>query len=181
MPVAVRGSPFGSGGQLSTGVGMNASVGWGNYNAAFVSVKTASWHGLTLQSNLTYGKALGTGSEVQATSQFTVPDPYNLHSAYGLQPWDRKYVFNLWMVYELPFYKSQQGFLGRLAGGWMVAPILTVGSGLPLGVSPSDVLANEPYGAANPGERVTEQTSLHFKTLSTCAGTSLAPRATITP
>jgi hypothetical protein len=146
MNTPIPGSPFGSGGQLSTGVGMNASIGWGNYNAAFVSVRTASWHGLTLQSSLTYGKALGTGSEVQATSQFTVPDPYNLHSAYGLQPWDRKYMYNLWMVYELPFYKTQHGFLGRVAGGWTVAPILTVGSGLPLEVSPSDVIANELYG-----------------------------------
>jgi len=148
MNTAVPGTPFGSAGQLTSGVGMNASIGWGNYNAAFVSLKTASWHGLTLQSNLTYGKALGTGSEVQATSQFTVPDPYNLHSAYGLQPWDRKYIYNLWMVYELPFYKTQHGFVGRLAGGWTVAPILTVGSGLPQEVLPADSQPNEVYGGA---------------------------------
>jgi hypothetical protein len=146
MNTPIPGSPFGGGGQLSSGVGMNASIGWGNYNAGFISLKMSNWHGLTLQSNLTYSKALGTGSEVQATSQFTVPDPYNLHSAYGLQPWDRKFIYNAWLVYELPFYKGQHGFTGRVLGGWTFAPLFVAGSGLPLEVSPSDVLANELYG-----------------------------------
>ena len=126
---------------------MNASVGYGNYNAAFITLKMSRWHGLTLQSNFTYGKALGTGSEVQATSQFTVPDAYNLHSAYGLQPWDRKFLWNVWLVYEPSFYKNQHGLLGHIAGGWSLAPIITVGSGLPLEVQPTDAFANEIYGS----------------------------------
>src|SRR5207302_19665 len=84
-------------------------------NAGFFSLRMSGWHGLTLQSNLTYGKALGTGSEVQATSQFTLPDPYNVHSAYGPQPWDRKFMFNTFLVYEPPFYKSQHGIIGHIA------------------------------------------------------------------
>ena len=144
----IPGSPFGGGGQLATGVGMNSSVGWGNYNAGFVSLKVGGWHGVTMQSNLTYSKSLGTGSEVQATSQFTVPDAYNLHSAYGLQPWDRKFLSNTWLVYELPFYKGQHGVIGHVAGGWTVAPLFVVGSGLPQEVSPSDVNANQVYGGA---------------------------------
>jgi Carboxypeptidase regulatory-like domain len=136
----------GANGQLTSGVGMNTSLGYGNYNAAFVSVRMAQWHGLTMQTNFTYGKALGTGSEVQASSQLTVPDAYNLHSAYGLQPWDRKFIFNTFLVYQPPIFKGQHGFLGRVAGGWTFAPILTVGSGLPLEVQPSDAFANEIYG-----------------------------------
>jgi hypothetical protein len=137
---------FGASGQLTSGVGMNASVGYGNYNAAFFTIKMSEWHGLTLQSNFTYGKALGTGSEVQATSQFTVPDAYNMHSAYGLQPWDRKYLFNAWLVYEPTLFRNQHGFLGHVVGGWSFAPILTIGSGLPLEVQPTDAFANEIYG-----------------------------------
>jgi hypothetical protein len=137
---------FGASGQLTSGVGMNASVGYGNYNAGFISLRISQWHDLTLQSNFTYGKALGTGSEVQATSQFTVPDAYNLQGAYGLQPWDRKFLFNTFLVYQPPFYKNQSGLVGRLAGGWTFAPIFTWGSGLPLEVQPSDAFANEIYG-----------------------------------
>jgi hypothetical protein len=117
---------------------MNTSLGYGNYNAGFVTLKMSNWHGVTLQSNFTYGKALGTGSEVQATSQFTIPDAYNLRSAYGPQVWDRKFLYNLWMVYQLPFYQAQKGFVGHVAGGWSIAPILVTGSGLPVLVAPSD-------------------------------------------
>jgi len=132
------GTEIGCSGQLTSGVGVDASVGYGNYNAAFVSLKMSDWHGLTLQSNFTFGKALGTGSIVQATSEWTVPDAYNLHSAYGLQSWDRKFVWNLFFVYQVPFYKSQQGVVGRILGGWSVAPILSLGSGLPVPVIPTD-------------------------------------------
>jgi len=130
--------PCGAGGQLGTGVGVSASLGYGNYNAGFISLKMSDWHGLTLQTNFTYGKALGTGSIVQATSQWTVPDPYNLHSAYGLQSWDRKFMYNLFFVYQPPIYKGQHGIAGRLLGGWSISPILNLGSGLPNAVVPTD-------------------------------------------
>jgi hypothetical protein len=121
----------GAGGQLGTGVGMSTSLGYGNYNAGFISLKMSDWHGLTTQSNFTYGKALGTGSIIQATSQWTVPDAYNLRSAYGLQSWDRKFIYNLFFVYQPPLYKGQHGIAGRILGGWSIAPILSIGSGLP--------------------------------------------------
>jgi hypothetical protein len=128
---------FGAQGQFSSGIGVNTSIGYGNYNALFVSYKMANWHGLTMQSNFTWGKALGTGATVQATSQFTVTDPYNISRGYGTQGWDRKFTYNLFFVYEPPIYKGQQGALGRVLGGWRFAPIFTVASGLPLMVSPA--------------------------------------------
>ncbi len=33
---------------------------------------------------------------------------------------------------RLPFYKGQQGFIGRVLGGWTFAPIFTAGTGLPI-------------------------------------------------
>jgi hypothetical protein len=140
----IPGSPFGA--PLNTGYGSNASIGWGNYNAAFITLRTSNWKGVTLQSNFTYGKALGTGSEVQATSQFGLPDSFNVHSAYGVQPWDRKFLFNAFMVYQPPFYKNQSGVVGRALGGWSFSPIFTWGSGLPVEVQPTDAASNEIYG-----------------------------------
>jgi hypothetical protein len=137
---------FGCNGQLTSGVGMNTSNGYGNYNAGFVSLRMSQWHGMTLQSNFTYGKALGTGSEVQASSQLTLPDAYNIHSAYGLQPWDRKFVFNTFLVYQPSIFKGQHGVFGRILGGWTFAPIVTLGSGLPLLVQPTDAFATQIYG-----------------------------------
>jgi hypothetical protein len=123
----------GSQGQLTSGVGVNASTGHGNYNGAFVSLKMNSWHGITLQENFTYSKALGTGALVQATSEYTTNDPYNTNNGYGLQSFDRKFVFNTYAMIEDPWYKGQHGIIGHIAGGWSLSPILAIGSGQPLG------------------------------------------------
>jgi Carboxypeptidase regulatory-like domain len=125
---------FGASGQLTSGVGENTSLGYGNYNALFFSYKMAPWHGLTLQSNFTWSKALGTGSQVQATSQYSANDPFYLGRSYGYQPWDRKFMFNVWFTYTPAVYQGQHGVLGRVLGGWTFAPILDMGSGLPVGV-----------------------------------------------
>jgi len=134
-PIPASESPvFGSGGQLSSGVGVNASIGHGNYNSGFVSLKMNDYKGITLQQNFTYSKALGTGAEVQATSEYTADDPFNLDLMYGRQPFDRKFVYNLFVVYQPPFYKGQNGLLGHVLGGWSFAPVFTAGSGSPIEV-----------------------------------------------
>jgi hypothetical protein len=123
-------------GQLSSGVADNASIGYGNYNALFVTTKMSDWHGLTAQSNFTYSKALGTGALVQASSENTATDPYWLGRGYGTQNFDRKFVYNAFLVYQPPYYKSQHGILGHILGGWSIAPIFVTGSGLPIPVQP---------------------------------------------
>ncbi len=163
------GTEIGCNGQLTSGVGMNTSNGYGNYNAGFVTLKMSNWHGLTMQSNFTYGKALGTGSEVQATSQFTVPDAYNLRAAYGPQVWDRKFLYNLWMVYQLPFYQGQKGFVGHLAGGWSIAPIFVTGSGIPVLVLPRTTTINLSMVVAKPLASQTAAISARSRMPSTCA------------
>ena len=129
---AVGSPPCGVNGQMTSGVAVNASRGWGNYNAGFVTLKMSDWHGLTVQQNFTYSKALGTVNTVQATSEFTTVNPYDIGAGYGVQPYDRKFVENVFLVYEPPWFKSQHGIAGRLLGGWSFSPIFVAGSGLPL-------------------------------------------------
>jgi hypothetical protein len=119
-------------GQLSSGVGVNASGGHGNYHAGFVSFKMTDWHGLVAQSNFTYSKALGTGAFVQASSEYTEDDPFNLNTMYGTQAFNRKFVYNQFFVYQPPVFKGQQGLVGHLLGGWSISPIFTAGSGQPV-------------------------------------------------
>src|ERR1700719_129543 len=118
-------------GQMSSNVTMSTSLGHGNYNAGFITFKVNDWHGFTLQNNFTYSKALGTGAVIQATSQETAVDPYNLDTQYGPQAFDRKFVDALFLVYQPPVYRNQQGVLGHLLGGWTFSPIFTAGSGAP--------------------------------------------------
>lgn len=130
---AIPSSPtFGGSGSFGSGVALNASSGYGNYNGGFISFGTHDWHGMTMQNNFTYSKALGTGAVVQASSEYTQNDAYNLGAMYGLQNFDRKIVYNTYVVAQEPWFKGQNGILGRVAGGWNFAPIFTAGSGSPV-------------------------------------------------
>jgi hypothetical protein len=122
------------GAQNSSGVAINSSVGYGNYNGGFVSLKMADWKGVTAQSNLTWSHALGTGAVVQASSEYTPDDPFNLGEMYGRQAFDRRLIYNMFLVYQPPFYKGQQGLIGRVLGGWTMGAIFTAGTGEPIEV-----------------------------------------------
>jgi hypothetical protein len=117
--------------QMTSSVIMSTSLGHGNYNAGFITFKMDDWHGVTMQNNFTFSKALGTGAVVQATSQVTAVDPYDLNHQYGPQAFDRKFVDTMFLVYQPPYYRNQQGLLGHVLGGWTFSPIFTAGSGAP--------------------------------------------------
>ncbi|HKW87661.1 MAG TPA: carboxypeptidase-like regulatory domain-containing protein [Candidatus Acidoferrales bacterium] len=129
----IPGSPFGANGQ-SPSIVTEFSNGYGNYNAGYLQLTFTDWHGLTMKSNFTYSNALGTGNVVQATSQQASVDPWNLQNNYGPQTYNEKFVFNVFLNYASPYYASQKGALGRLLGGWSIAPLFVWGSGLPVEV-----------------------------------------------
>lgn len=132
MNTPIPGSAYGSSGAATSGIALNASTGYGNYHGGFVTFKTSSFHGLTAQANFTYSKALGTGAVVQASSEYTPNDPFNLNAMYGVQYYNHKFIFNTFMVWQTPWYKKQNGVIGRVLGGYTVAPIFVTGSGAPL-------------------------------------------------
>jgi hypothetical protein len=128
-------SPISGGsGQLSA-IYMQSSIGYGNYNAAYTSLRLRDWHGLTTIANFTWGRALGTGNQPQAASAYSVLDPWNLQSMYGPQFYDYKFNFNLAMMWQPSFYRAQKGLVGHLLGGWTIAPLFTARSGAALSVS----------------------------------------------
>lgn len=114
---------------------METSLGYSNYNALFFSLTARDWHGFTATSNFTWSRSLGTGAFAQATSEESVPNPFNISQAYGPEPYDYRFVYNLNMLYQIPFMKTQKGVAGRLLGGWSIAPLFTAQSGAPLQVS----------------------------------------------
>ena len=138
---------FGSG-QISDNVLASTSLGHGNYNAAFATLKFNDWHGVTLQNNLTFSRALGTGDVIQATSLQGVVDPFNLNTQYGVQPSDRKLVDTMFVVWQEPFYRGQQGIVGHILGGWTPSFVFTAGSGAPLFCGTYANLGSEGYSGA---------------------------------
>ena len=127
-------------------VSMETSDGWGNYNAAIVSLVANNFHGMTLRSNFTWGRAMGTGDYTQSTSSTSVVDPFNLQRAYGPQSYDFRFLYNLSMLYQPPFYKGQHGVMGKLLGGWSFAPIFTANSGAPRAVGNVSSFSASTYG-----------------------------------
>ncbi|HXR97846.1 MAG TPA: carboxypeptidase-like regulatory domain-containing protein [Terriglobales bacterium] len=112
-----------SGGQVQA-IFMNDSLGYGNYNSVFWSFNMRNYHGLTAGSNFTYSRSMGTGQTTQATSSYTVLDPFNMNNMYGSQSNDVPLNYNLYFLYE-PGAHTQHGFIGHLAHGWSFAPVIT--------------------------------------------------------
>jgi len=122
---------IGCGGQ-SPSIITTVSNGYGNYNAGYLQLTFSDWHGLTMKTNFSYSNALGTGDVVQASSSFSSVDNFNIQNNYGPQTYNEKFVFNLFMNYAPPFYRSQEGIVGRLLGGWNFSPLFVWGSGFPV-------------------------------------------------
>ena len=136
-------------GQISSNVDAATSLGHGNYNALFATMKFDGWNGVTMQNNFTWSRALGTGDVIQATSEQGVVDPFNFNTQYGVQPSDRKFVDTMFLVYQSPFYRSQQGLVGRILGGWTPSFVFSTGSGAPIFCSAnSGGFAEEGYSGA---------------------------------
>jgi hypothetical protein len=137
-------------GQMS-GLFYDSSTGKANYNALYVSFTTKNYKGVTLHSNFTWGRALGTGNQSQATSSYTVVDPWHINqSMYGPQFFDYKAIYSLTMVWQDPYFRTQKGLIGHLLGGWTVAPIYTFHSGAPLAVG-NDSNGSQSFGETTQG------------------------------
>ncbi len=130
-----------------------ASAGWSNYNAGFISYHTRSFAGLTLDANVTFAHSLdtrGLNQDVDTAASYS----YNLAYDYGTSAFDRKVVFNLLALYNLPFGKHGHGPLNYAIKGWSIAPILNISSGLPLKVATGSGQEFGQGGGANSGGAV---------------------------
>lgn len=77
---------------------------------------------------------------------------YDTRSEYSRSTLDRRHVFSLNYIYELPFFKNQHDFAGKLLGGWQASGIVTYNTGLPFTITTSSYdaagLGNNPAAIA---------------------------------
>ncbi|HET9697917.1 MAG TPA: carboxypeptidase regulatory-like domain-containing protein [Terriglobales bacterium] len=66
-------------------------------------------------------------------------------NTYGPTIGDRRHNFTANFVWEIPFMRQQQGFAGKVLGGWQVSGVQTFQSGLPATVTSNQAL--DPTGA----------------------------------
>ena len=99
------------------------------------------------------------------TDRSTAPqNSYDIRSDYGRATLDRRHIFTLNYIYELPFFRKQSSFAGKILGGWQASGIVVYNSGLPftvitsnfdpsgLGNNPALVAGNRPNLLCDPNE-----------------------------
>jgi hypothetical protein len=100
-----------------------------NYNSLQVKV-TKKFSGKSLiDANYTWSRGLTNAQNDYSTAP---QNTYNINADYGPAVYNRNDVLAIDGVWELPWYRDQQGLLGHIAGGWEVSGIYNVNSGLPL-------------------------------------------------
>jgi hypothetical protein len=107
------------------------------YNALQTSLEKRLSRNFSAGINYTYSSFLDTASETFNPSNAEVAiaqDAFNLEADRGRSSFDRPHRLSGNFVYELPFFQSQQGFVGRLLGGFQVNSFFTLQSGAPFTV-----------------------------------------------
>ncbi|MBL8294449.1 MAG: carboxypeptidase regulatory-like domain-containing protein [Bryobacterales bacterium] len=138
----------------------NVSGRSSNYNGVYVSMTLFDWHGVTATSNLTFSRALGNGGTGQ--NGITSMDTFNSDADYRPLGHDIPWVYNLYALYDVPFYRLQRGIAGRILGGWSIAPLLRAQSGSPLCVGTGGETFGSWMGGCAVGlSRYTSGNSLH--------------------
>ena len=105
-------------------------IGNSEYNALQASLKKEFSHNLTFMSAYTWGRSMDNDSfDTKATRNYRNSDPDHGRSAFDLR---ERFVTSV--VYALPFYMNRGGFRGEALGGWQVAGIVSLQTGLPFEV-----------------------------------------------
>jgi hypothetical protein len=121
-------------------IGTNANGGYSNYHAVTASVNKRFSQGLQFQSSYTFARNLSNGGGYAPTAFASeaggsVSDRFNLGLDYGNVAFTRRNRFLTTFLYDLPFgrgktlFKSVNGVVDQIVGGWEVAGVLLFQSG----------------------------------------------------
>jgi hypothetical protein len=123
------------------GIDAIASIFNSNYNSLQVAVQKRFAGSSMINVAYTWSKSLTDNQ----TDRSTAPqNSYCIACEYGPSQQDRRHILTANYVYQLPFFKSQHGVVGHVAGGWEVSGIVTFQSGVPFTVTSS--LDSDPGG-----------------------------------
>src|SRR5579883_143774 len=123
------------GGAVFGGITNQASAANSNYNALQLELRTNLWHGLLMTHSYTWSHAIDDASGLRVNSTGNV---YNRRADRGNSEFDIRHQYVGSAIYELPWKKSQQGVAGHLGGGWSLAVIETLHTGLPFNITEPD-------------------------------------------
>jgi hypothetical protein len=108
-------------------------------------------NGFTLFNSYAYGKAIDFNPSTQGANNFNV---INFAANKGLSDWDRRNIYTMSAVYELPFGQGKHMLSSGpgkwILGGWQLNGLWSWESGLPLDISTSPASLNAPGNINRP-------------------------------
>jgi hypothetical protein len=110
-----------------------------------VELQKRTSHGLQFQTSYTFSKLLDINSDLFAACSnigglvgTTAPYYYitnsNPRQLYGTGAFDHRHAYKFSVTYELPFLKSQRGFVGHALGGWAIGSFFQYYAGHPVDI-----------------------------------------------
>ena len=109
------------------GIDMYEPIFKSNYHSLQASLQKRFTSDSLITINYTWSKNL---TDVPYDPNYTVvQDTRNLAAEYSYARFDQRHVFNADFVYQLPFFREQNGLTGHVLGGWQLSGIVAVNSG----------------------------------------------------
>ncbi|HXE90806.1 MAG TPA: TonB-dependent receptor [Terriglobales bacterium] len=125
------------------------NTAWSIYHGLQSRLDVQNWHGLTAGVSYTFSRTIDNVSEIFATfaggnSNALAQNPFDINQGErGVSGISFPHAFSVYWIYDLPMFKNQQGFVGRLLGGWQINGIHRYRSGQPF--NPLHVFWNTGY------------------------------------
>src|SRR6185312_13514882 len=116
-----------------------------------------SWN-RRLTKGLLFGVAytLSASNDDGSNQRDVIPNTYDAHNLWGPSEFDSRHVLVFNYLYELPIFRSQKGFAGKVLGGWQISGLTQFQSGTPCGVGQKNdfvgVGQDGSFGCGNAGQ-----------------------------
>ena len=113
------------------------------YNSLQISAERRYSNGLKIGAAYTLGKSEDNGSDKRNVVWNTFDDA----GYWGPSNYDRRHVFNIGYIYDLPFWREQNTLLKNLLGGWQISGATFFRTGTPFSVVRTNDIAGVGDGA----------------------------------
>jgi len=117
------------GGAVFGGLVDQGSNGNSNYSSLQASLRKQFTNGLFMTNSYTWAHCIDDVSGLRGNL-----NPFNTARDIGNCDFDVRQNYVGSVVYQLPWFKDQRGFLGHLLGGFSVASVVTLASGIPFDI-----------------------------------------------
>lgn len=103
----------------------------GKYNGLNTRLQRRFANGLTFDMNYRFSKGMDSYSFEAPCACTNQTYPVDQSTEYGRSDFDVKHFVTFSALYDLPFFRSQKGWAGKLLGGWQINSIITRHTGFP--------------------------------------------------